>query len=172
MAKISTEKDVFLRVAKKRGVTVERVEEIYDAFIKGLKDKIEAEDKMSVPLKDIGTLVMNKSETKYYLKKGKVLDKEVDEISSPSLRSLKKRYNKMLEFLEDFVEKKQDKGIFSGYNFLTPFMSYKAIHFYTSFKYHRDNFKGRRYLYTLKQIEKKIEEIFYAEDNRHNKTKN
>lgn len=168
MDKISTEKDVFLRVAKKRGIPVERVEEIYDAFIKGLNDKIIAEEKLSVPISGIGVLVLNKKECEYYLRKGSVLNKEVEDIKSKSLKSLKTRYLKLLDFVEGFKIKHQEGGIYSGYSFMSPLLSYKAIHFYTSFKYHKDNYRGRRYLYTIKQIEKKIEEIFYNEDSRHN----
>jgi len=168
MDKISTEKDVFLRVAKKRGVPVERVEEIYEAFIKGLNDKILEEEKLSVPLLGIGNMVLNKKECEYYLRKGGVLTKNVEDIKSKSLKSLKTRYLKLLDFVEDFKAKQREEGKYTGYGFMSPLLSYKAIHFYTSFKYHKGNYKGKRYLYTLKQIEKKIEEIFYGEDSRHN----
>lgn len=166
--KIATKDDIFLKVAKKRGITIEKVDEIYQAFLKGAKDKIIAEDKLTFELAGIGSLYLNLSETRYELTKRKILTKEVSEIDSEFDKSLKRRYLLAQKFVDDYKNSKKEDGLFPNLKFVLPFCYSKAIHFYTSFKYHKENYKGRSYNYTLGIIEGMTEKIFYEEDARFN----
>lgn len=166
--KIITEKDVFLNVALKRGITVEEVERVYNGFLKGIEDKIIEEDIISIHIEGVGNLVQNMNETRYYLHKHKSFTKEPEEIKRPLIASLKRRYLKTEEHINYLRKVKEERYNFDSMYFFTPHLYRKAIHFYTSFKYYKHNFRGDRYLFTLKEIEKRIEKIFYDEDKRYN----
>lgn len=157
--RILTKKDIFRNLSLRKGLDEKDIEIVYEAFLKGIKDKIEAEDMISVDLAGLGSMYINVRESQRLLKIRGYKNFKWEDIPQRFYSLLKKRVEIAKAFTIDVMERSKNYSPKT-----TPYDYYKAYYFYGKTNGHLvANMKE-----DIQKHEKFQEKIFYEEDSRFN----